>query len=58
MFSNPAKSSSAVYATNTMESPDVTLRKVSGNRALFPKDEAAFKLLYLTLRNISKRSAC
>jgi putative transposase len=58
MFSYPAKSRSAVYATNTMEPPDMTLRKVSGKRALFPKDEALFKLLYLTLRNISKRSTC
>jgi putative transposase len=28
---------------------------VSKNRALFPNDEAVFKLLYLALRNISKR---
>jgi putative transposase len=33
----------------------MTLRKVSKNRALFPSDEAVFKLLYLALRNISKR---
>jgi putative transposase len=29
--------------------------KVSKNRSLFPSDEAVFKLLYLALRNISKR---
>jgi putative transposase len=33
----------------------MTLRKVSKNRPLFPSDEAVFKLLYLALRNISKR---
>ncbi len=33
----------------------VTLRKVTKNRALFPNDEAVFKLLYLALRNISRR---
>ncbi len=31
------------------------LRKVSKNRAQFPNDEAVFKLLYLALRNISRR---
>jgi transposase-like protein len=34
---------------------ELTLRKVSKNRAQFPNDEAVFKLLYLALRNISKR---
>jgi hypothetical protein len=34
---------------------NMTLRKVSKNRSLFPSDEAVFKLLYLALRNISKR---
>lgn len=38
-----------------IESLNATLRKVSKNRALFPNDEAVFKLMYLALRNISKR---
>ena len=33
----------------------MTLRKVTKHRSLFPNDEAVFKLMYLTLRNISKR---
>jgi putative transposase len=33
----------------------MTLRKVTKNRSLFPNDEAVFKLMYLALRNISKR---
>ena len=45
----------AVYPTNTIESLNMTLRKVSKNRSLFPHDEAVFKLMYLALRNISKR---
>jgi putative transposase len=32
----------------------MTLRKVS-KRASFPNDEAAFKLLYLALKNIAKK---
>jgi putative transposase len=33
----------------------MTLRKIMKNRSLFPSDEAVFKLLYLALKNISKR---
>jgi putative transposase len=55
MFSYPADIRRAVYTTNTIESLNMTLRKVSKNRPLFPNDEAVFKLLYLALRNISKR---
>jgi len=55
MFGYPAEIRHAVYTTNTIESLNMTLRKVSKNRAQFPNDEAVFKLLYLALRNISKR---
>src|SRR3712207_1457771 len=55
MFSCPEEIRRAVYTTNTIESLNMTLRKVSKNRAQFPNDEAVFKLLYLALRNISQR---
>jgi len=55
MFSYPSEIRRAVYTTNTIESLNMTLRKVSKNRPLFPNDEAVFKLMYLALRNISKR---
>ena len=55
MFSYPAEVRRAVYTTNAIESLNMTLRKISKNRSLFPSDEAVFKLLYLALRNISKR---
>jgi putative transposase len=55
MFSYPSEIRRAVYTTNTIESLNAALRKVSKNRALFPSDEAVFKLMYLALRNISKR---
>jgi putative transposase len=55
MFSYPSEIRRAIYTTNTIGSLNMTLRKVSKNRALFPNDEAVFKLLYLALRNISKR---
>jgi putative transposase len=55
MFSYPSEIRRAVYTTNTIESLNAALRKVSKNRALFPNDEAVFKLMYLALRNISQR---
>ena len=33
----------------------MSLRKIIKNRASFPNDEAAFKLLYLALQNIAKK---
>jgi putative transposase len=55
MFSYPGEIRRAIYTTNTIESLNMTLRKVTKNRSLFPSDEAVFKLMYLALRNISKR---
>jgi putative transposase len=55
MFSYPSEIRRAVYTTNTIESLNMTLRKVSKNRSLFPNDEAVFKLMYLALKNISQR---
>jgi len=55
MFGYPSEIRRAVYTTNTIESLNTTLRKISKNRSLIPNDKAVFKLIYLALRNISKR---
>ena len=55
MFGYPSEIRRAVYTTNTIESLNMTLRKITKNRSLFPSDEAVLKLMYLGLRNISKR---
>ena len=44
-----------VYTTNAIESINFQLRKVTKTRGHFPSDEAAMKLLYLGLRNISSK---
>jgi putative transposase len=44
-----------IYTTNAVESLNMTLRKVIKTRASFPNEEAACKLLYLALRNISPK---
>lgn len=45
----------AIYTTNAIESLNMSLRKVTKNRASFPNEDAAVKLLYLALRNISRK---
>ena len=44
-----------IYTTNAIESVNYSLRRLTKTRASFPSDEAAIKLLYLGLRNISQR---
>ena len=46
-----------VYTTNAIESINFQLRKITKARGHFPSDEAAMKLLYLGLRNISGSSS-
>jgi putative transposase len=55
MFGLPDDIRRAVYTTTAIESLNMSLRKVSKTRASFPNDEAAFKLLYLALRNAAKK---
>jgi transposase-like protein len=44
-----------VYTTNLIESINYQLRKITKTRGHFPDDEAAMKLLYLGVRNISTK---
>lgn len=44
-----------IYTTNAIESVNYSLRRLVKTKASFPDDEAAVKLLYLGLRNISQR---
>ena len=55
MFNYSAEIRRATYTTNAIESMNMSLRKIIKNRGLFPNDEAVFKILYLALRNISKK---
>jgi putative transposase len=54
-FAYPADIRKVIYTTNTIESLNMSLRKVTKNRGSFPNDEAMLKLLYLALRNIAKK---
>ena len=55
MFSFVPEIRKAIYTTDTIESLNMTLRKVMKNKRVFPSDDAAFKQIYLALQNISKR---
>ncbi len=55
MFGYPAEIRKVVYTTNAIESLKMSLRKIIKNRAAFPSEEAAYKLLYLALQNIQQK---
>lgn len=44
-----------IYTTNTIESINYGIRKITKNRSIFPDDKATFKLVYLALHNLAKR---
>ncbi len=54
-FEFPEEIRKIIYTTNAVESLHMTLRKVTKNRGSFPSQEAAVKLIYLALRNVSKK---
>jgi putative transposase len=54
-FAYPEEIRRIIYTTNAIESLNSALKKTIKNRASFPNDEAAVKLLYLSLKNIQKK---
>ncbi len=54
-FDFPPEVRKVIYTTNAIESVNYSLRKLTKHRGAFPTDEALLKLLYLALRNISKK---
>ena len=53
-FQFPEEIRKVIYTTNAVESLHMSLRKVTKNRGSLPSEEAAFKLLYLALRNAAQ----
>lgn len=54
-YAYPAEIRRVIYTTNAIESVNMSLRKIIKNRGSFPNDEAALKLIYLALQNISEK---
>lgn len=54
-FQFPPEIRRITYTTNAIESLNMTMRKYTRNRRIFPNDESAMKSLYLAIREASKR---
>jgi putative transposase len=52
-FAFPPEVRRVIYTTNALESVNARLRKILKTRGHFPNDEAATKLIWLALRNIT-----
>jgi putative transposase len=55
LFAFPEDIRKVIYTTNAIESVNMTLRKVTRNHRIFPSDEAVYKVVYLAMRNISRK---
>ena len=53
-FQFPAEIRKVIYTTNAIESLNMSLRKLTRNRRIFPNDEAAMKALYLAISQASR----
>jgi len=54
-FKYPEPIRKATYTTNAIESLNFSIRKITRNRLSFPTTEAAMKLVFMALQNISKK---
>jgi putative transposase len=54
-FKFPDDLRKAIYTTNVIESINSSIRHITNNRALFPSDDAVYKLLYLALTNAARK---
>jgi putative transposase len=54
-FAFPAEIRRIIYTTNSVESLNMSLRKIIKTRGAFPSEEAGIKLLFLALHNVIQR---
>jgi transposase-like protein len=54
-FAFPEQIRRLIYTTNAVESVHRQLRKVTKNKAVFPTDEALVKMLFLAIRDVTKK---
>ena len=55
LFNYPADIRKAIYTTNAIESLNSVIRKVIKKRKLFPTDDSAKKVIYLAIKDASKK---
>lgn len=54
-FKFPEEIRRMIYTTNAVEALHRQMRKVTKNRSIFPNDEALSKILFLAIRDVSKK---
>lgn len=54
-FKYPPELRKIIYTTNTIENFNRQLRKVTKSKTIFPTDDALFKILYLSMIDITKK---
>jgi putative transposase len=54
-FAFPAEIRKVIYTTNSIESVNRQIRKIIKNKGVFPNDESIKKIIYLALKNASKK---
>ena len=45
----------AIYTTNTIESVNSVIHKFTRNRKIYPNEDSALKLVYMVIREASKK---
>ncbi|CAN5839877.1 IS256-like element ISSod18 family transposase [soil metagenome] len=55
IFDYPMEIRRVIYTTNAIESLNRSLRKVIKTKAVFPSEDAVFRLMYLAMNNIAKK---
>ena len=55
MFDFPEEVRKVTYTTNAIESLNSVIRKYTKNRKQYPSEQSALKLLFMAIREASKR---
>jgi putative transposase len=55
LFAFPEEIRKAIYTTNIIEAANRQIRKIIKNKGVFPTDKSIQKIIYLALKNASKK---
>ena len=55
LFDFPPPIRKAIYTTNAIESVNSVIRKFTRNRKIYPNEESALKLVFMAIREASKK---
>jgi len=55
LFAFPEEIRKAIYTTNIIEAANRQIRKITKNKGVFPNDKSIQKIIYLALKNASKK---